>query len=39
MQEPAALYEIGDYGTALLGTFKDAAKDNPKLELSFSNAI
>ena len=38
LQNPAALYEMGEYGMALLETLKDAARDNPRLELSASNS-
>lgn len=38
LQNPAALYDLGEYGTALLETLKDAARDNPRLELSAGNS-
>ena len=38
LQKPAALYQMGQYGIALLETLKDASRDNPKLELSAGNS-
>lgn len=37
LQNPAALYGLGDYGVSLLEVLKDAARDNPSLELSAGN--
>ena len=37
LQNPTALSAMGEYGTALLETLRDAARDNPTLELSAGN--
>lgn len=39
LQNPASLYEEGTYGAALLATLRDAADDNPNLELSAGNIL
>lgn len=36
---PAALSQLGEYGSTLLETMRDAARDNPSLELSIGNCI
>lgn len=38
LQNPAALCDLGGYGTPLLETLKDAARDNPHLALSAGNS-
>lgn len=38
LQDPAVLYSSGSYGEALLDTLRDAARDNPTLELSAGNS-
>ena len=38
LQNPAALYIGGSYGEALLDTLRDAARNNPTLELSAGNS-
>lgn len=38
LQNPAALYEGGSYGGAVLDTLKDATQSNPHLDLSAGNS-
>lgn len=38
LQNPSSLFAMGEYGTALLETLQDAARDNPTLELSAVNS-